>query len=164
MMREKRLLQWDRLELRIGGERLVAVAKAILAGRNIPVELEAIRFLHDDAEVTGAVRKGLSIPFRFHLGAIEAEGLTVRIPIERLTVLGFVPVPSLLFRLAEGFASVDGVEIDPARKTIVLALDRFLPEFLDVEIIAVRPVAGGMLVTLGGGGADLPPDFGGLHG
>jgi hypothetical protein len=39
----------------------------------------------------------------------------------------------------------------------VVSLDRFLPTFVDADIREIRIIDGGLAVTLGEGGADLPP-------
>ena len=46
------------------------------------------------------------------------------------------------------------VNSNPA--TLVFSLDRFLPNFVDAEIHHVWIIDGGLAVTLGRGGADLP--------
>ena len=155
-MNAPRLVEWDRLELKLRGERVLAEARRNLAAKGVPVELDRIDFREGMAVVEGTLRKGMTIPFRFFLERIEAEGRTLRIPIHRPTALGFIPVPGFFFKLAEGFAQADGVTVDAAAKAIVVSLDRFLPSFLDVEINEVGLVAGGVRVTLGAGGADLP--------
>ena len=152
----QRLVEWDRLELRILGSRIAGLARDAVLRYRAPLEIDSIDFREGDAEIAGTVRKGISLPFRFHLRTIGVEGRTLLLPIEELTVAGFLPVPMLLFRLAEGLGAVDGVAIDPERKTVVVSVDRFLPQFVDVEIEAVRIIDGGVRVTLGRGGADLP--------
>jgi hypothetical protein len=152
----QRLVEWDRLDLRILGSRLLGVASDAIRRAGAPVHLQGIDFREGEAEVAGTVRKGISVPFRFFLRTISIEGRTVRLPIEQLTVAGFLPVPALLFRLADGLGAVEGVAIDPERKTVVISVDRFLPRFLDVEIESVRIIQGGVRVALGRGGADLP--------
>lgn len=155
-MTGNRLVEWDRLEFRVRGERIVPLVRNEIAARRLPLEIDRIAFAAGDLEVTGRVRKGIPVPFRFHLRRIEANGTTVRIPIEDLTVLGFLPVPGLLFRIAESVADVEGVLIDAGTKSILVSVDRFLPPFVDAAIAAVRIVPEGILVTLAGGGADIP--------
>lgn len=155
---KQRLFEWDRLEVRILGSRIVGLAREAIRGSGAPIELQQVDFGDGDAEISGIVRKGFSVPFRFHLRTISVAGRTLRLPIEQLTVAGFLPVPALLFRLAEEFGTVDGVAIDPEQKTVVVSMDRFLPEFLDIEIEDLRIIRGGVRVTLGRGGADLPVD------
>ena len=46
--------------------------------------------------------------------------------------------------------------------TLVLSLDRFLPSFVAADIQKIWIIEGGLAVTLGRGGADLPP--GGMDG
>ncbi|HUP66220.1 MAG TPA: hypothetical protein VM557_13165 [Thermoanaerobaculia bacterium] len=158
-----RLLSWDRLELRMRGEKLALLARRMLAAKRVPVSLDRLEFREGMAIAEGTLRKGLPIPFRFTLRRVRLEGRIARIPIEDLSVLGFLPVPSLLFRVAEGFAAVDGVTVDPKERGVIIALDRFLPDFVEVEIEAIRFVAGGVAVTMGPGGADLPEPSGGFQ-
>ncbi|HEY0590386.1 MAG TPA: hypothetical protein VGF40_01355 [Thermoanaerobaculia bacterium] len=163
-MVQSRFIEWDRLDVRVLGSRIVAMARDAMRASGAPVEIERIDFRDGDAEVSGVFRKGIAIPFRFHLRRIGASGRVLRLPIEQMSVAGFLPVPALLFRLAEGFARVQGVAIDPETRTVVVSVERFLPEFVDVEIEDVRIVAGGVHVTLGRGGADLPTRGGGFDG
>lgn len=160
---QQRFIEWDRLDVRVRGARIVALAREKVRASGAPVEIERIEFRDGEAEVAGVFRKGIAVPFRFLLRRIGATGRVLRLPIEQMTVAGFLPVPSLLFRLAEGFARVRGVEIDPEHRTVVVSMDRFLPDFLDVEIESVRLIVDGVHVTLGRGGADLP-DGGGFDG
>ncbi|HSN68213.1 MAG TPA: hypothetical protein VLV48_03150 [Thermoanaerobaculia bacterium] len=157
---KQRLVEWDRLQVRILGSRIAVLAREAVRRSGAPVEIQSVDFRAGDAEIAGTLRKGLALPFSFHLRTIAVEGRTLRLPIEQLTVAGFLPVPTLLFRLAEGFGSMKGVAIDPERKTVIVSVDRFLPEFVDVEIEAVRIIETGVEVTLGRGGAD-PPGAGG---
>ena len=41
--------------------------------------------------------------------------------------------------------------------TLVVSLDRFLPPFVQADIQKIWIMDGGLAVTLGHGGADLPP-------
>lgn len=159
-MVQERFIEWDRLEVRVLGARIVALAREALRASGAPVELERIDFRDGEAEVSGVFRKGIAVPFRFFLRRIAASGRVLRLPIEQMTVAGFLPVPALLFRLAEGFARVEGMEVDPEQKSVALSVERFLPEFVDVEIEDVRLIPGGVHVTLGRGGADLPMNGG----
>ncbi len=73
---------------------------------------------------------------------------------------GPLPIPSLLVGLLrQQFPSDVGFE-PPA--TLVLSLDRFLPSSIAANIQKIWIIEGGLAVTLGRGGADLPP--GGMDG
>lgn len=159
----ERLVTWQRLELRLAGQKIARLAREAIAQRRAPVALDSLEFFAGVAEVSATLRKGVAVPFRFRVRNVTIDGRILRIPIEQPTVLGFLPVPSLLFRVAEGFASEEGIAIDPAQKTIEISLDHFLPPFVDAEIESVRFIAGGVEVTLGRGGADLPQNPGGDH-
>jgi hypothetical protein len=54
-----------------------------------------------------------------------------------------------------------GITLDAESTTIHVALDRFLPDFIDVEIEAIDLIAGGIALRLGPGGATPPLNLGG---
>lgn len=159
----ERLVTWQRLELRLTGRKIARLAREAIVQRSAPLTLDSLEFFDGVAEVSATLRKGIPVPFRFRVRSVSADKQLLRIPIEQPTVLGFLPIPSLLFRVAEGFASEQGIAIDPDRKTIEISLDHFLPSFVDAEIESVRFIADGVEVTLGRGGADLPHNPGGAH-
>jgi len=158
-----RLVSWNRLDLQVRGERILRMARSEIASRRLPVEVRDLRFRDGIAELEGVLKKGLSIPFRIVVREILPREGGVFVPFADVSVLGFLPVPRFLFSLAEGFAKADGITLDPARQAIFVALDRFLPPFVDLEIDSIRIVDGGLAVTLGPGGAD-PPQPGGSRG
>ena len=65
-----------------------------------------------------------------------------------------LPAGQLVNRLQDLGYRVQSLE-DPA--TLVFSLDWFLPSFMDAEIQKIWIIDGGLAVTLGRGGADLPP-------
>src|SRR6266511_3062592 len=94
---------------------------------------------------------------------VEWDQLEVRINGEKLNALvasfRVDPIERLEVRFENALmrdrlpADLVGFE-DPA--TLVFSLDRFLPNFVDAEIQRVWIIDGGLVVTLGRGGADLP--------
>lgn len=158
-----RLVSWDRLDLRLRGERILAIVRKEIASRRVPVEVRDLRFREGVAELEGVLKKGIAIPFRVVVRRIERAGERVVVLLDDVSVLGFLPVPGFLFKLAEGFAHAEGIAIDPQRPAILVSLDRFLPPFVDLTIDSVRIVDGGVAVALGPGGAD-PPESGGPRG
>jgi hypothetical protein len=110
--------------------------------------------------VEGSVKKFISIPFTVDITQIQAGGTTVRVPLARISA-GPIPVPTLLVGLIRDRFPKELVTYeDPA--TLVISLDRFLPSFVSADIQKIWIIDGGLAVTLGRGGADLPP--GGMHG
>ncbi|MCA1732042.1 MAG: hypothetical protein LC732_00385 [Acidobacteria bacterium] len=158
-----RLVSWNRLDLQVRGDRILRMARSELAARRLPVEVRDLRFRDGVIEMEGILKKGFSVPFSVVVREILASEGGVVVPFADVSVLGFLPVPRFLFSLAEGFSKADGITIDPARQAIFIALDRFLPPFVDLEIDSIRIVDGGLAVTLGPGGAD-PPQPGGSRG
>ena len=85
------------------------------------------------------------------------------IPWGAASAFGAIPIPQFLFGLARHRLPPELVRYeDPA--TLVFSLDRFLPPFIDAEIQRIWIIDGGLVVTLGRGGADLPPASEGPHG
>ena len=93
----------------------------------------------------------------------RASGRTVRVPVASASAFGALPIPQFLFGLARNRLPADLVRYEePA--TFVVSLDRFLPSFVDADIQKIWIIDGGLAVTLGRGGADLPPSSEESHG
>jgi hypothetical protein len=151
------LIEWDSLELRVSGEKLAAIAKPILLGASAELEAIDFQFTNGMLRIEGFVRKFIRIRFTVEIPRIEASGLTVRVPLQNATALGVIPIPAFLFKLMEGKLPRGLVRLEQG-STFVVTLDRFLPSFMEATIQQVWIVDGGLAVTLGRGGADLPPD------
>ena len=118
------------------------------------IERLELKFSNGLLRVEGAVRKFISIPFSVEITAIRAQGMEVRVPLARISA-GPIPVPTLLVGLVRDKFPKDLVRYeDPA--TLVVSLDRFLPPFVSADIQKIWIIDGGLAVTLGRGGADLP--------
>jgi hypothetical protein len=151
----RHFIEWDSLEVRVDGDRLAAFAREIVA-REPMIERLELRFTNGLLRVEGAVRKFISIPFTVEITRMEAEGTTIRVPLGRISA-GPFPIPSLLVglvrdRFPKGLVAYE----EPA--TLVVSLERFLPSFIEAEVRSVWIIDGGLAVTLGRGGADLPPE------
>lgn len=153
-----RFIEWDSLDVRIDGVKIAAMAREMVA-KDPMIERLDLRFTNGLLRVEGSVRKFISVPFTVDITAIIANGTKVRVPLGRITA-GPVPVPSLLIGLVRSKFPADVGFEEPA--TLVLSLDRFLPPFVSADIQKIWIIDGGLAVTLGRGGADLPE--GGLHG
>jgi hypothetical protein len=148
----RRFVEWDQLEVRINGEKLNGLVASF---RVDPIERLEVRFENALIRVTGTVRKFVSVPFEVQISEILASGRKVRVPLKSVSAFGVIPIPRFLFGLMRDRLPADLVGFeDPA--TLVFSLDRFLPNFVDAEIQRVWIIDGGLAVTLGRGGADLP--------
>lgn len=134
------------------------MAKEMVAAEPMIERLD-LRFGNGLLRVEGAARKFFSIPFSVDITHFEARGTTIRIPLARISA-GPIPVPTLLVGLVRR-QFPEGVSYEEP-STIVISLDRFLPPSVAADIQKIWIIDGGLAVTLGRGGADLPT--GGLDG
>ena len=149
----RRFIEWDSLDVRVAGEKLAAMAREMIAGDPMIERLD-LKFTNGLLRVEGSVRKFISVPFTVEIARIEAKGTTVRVPLGRISA-GPIPIPTLLVGLVRDRFPKDLVRYeDPA--TLVVTLDRFLPPFVTADIQKIWIIDGGLAVTLGRGGADLP--------
>lgn len=149
----KRFIEWDSLDVRISGEKIAAMAREMTRAEPMIERLD-LRFLNGLLRIEGIIRKFIAIPFTVEITQILPKGTTVRVPLARISA-GPIPIPTLLVGLAKKHFPPElmGFE-EPA--TIVVSLDRFLPPFVSADIQKIWIIDGGLAVTLGRGGADLP--------
>ncbi len=156
----KRFIEWDSFDLRVDGEKLNSVARSMIAGKE-PIERIGLRFRNGLLEVEGTIRKFIAVPFKVDITEIRASGTTVRVPLKSASAAGF-PLPMILFRLLKNRLPKDQISYEePA--TLVMSLDRFLPSFVTADVQKIWIIDGGLAVTLGRGGADLPLPPGGAN-
>ena len=149
----KRLVEWDSVDVRVDGAKLNALAASF---RVDPIEKMELQFFNGLLRITGSVRKFISVPFTIEIRELRPSGHTVSVPIASASAFGALPIPQLLFGLVKNRLPADLIRYEePA--TFVVTLDRFLPSFLDCDIQKIWIIDGGLAVTLGRGGADLPP-------
>lgn len=150
----KRFLEWDELSVRVDGAKLEALVreKALVP----PLERLELKFSNGLMRVEGTIRKFISVPFTVEIREIQAAGRIVRVPLSSASAFGGIPIPQFLFTLLRGQLPANVVQLEPPA-TFVVSLDRFLPTFVDAEIRQIWIIDGGLAVTLGAGGADLPP-------
>lgn len=154
-------VEWDSFELRVDGDKLNAMMQAMMGG-TAPIERIALHFLNGLLRVEGTIRKFIAVPFTVDVTEIRASGTIVRVPLRSASAAGF-PVPMILFRFIRNRLPKDLVTYEePA--TLVMSLDRFLPNFVSADIQKIWIIDGGLAVTLGRGGADLPQPKGGADG
>ena len=146
------LIEWDSIDVRVRGERL----NEIVAGFRVdPIEKITLRFFNGLLRIEGSVKKFISVPFTVEIAEIIANGMTVRVPVKSAAAFGGIPIPRFLFTLVKSRLPRDLVTFEePA--TFVISLDRFLPTFVSADIQSIWIIDGGLAVTLGRGGADLP--------
>lgn len=150
----KRFIEWDGIDVRVDGEKIAAMARELVA-KDPMIERLDLRFTNGLLRIEGAVRKFITVPFTVEITQIMASGTTVRVPLGRISA-GPIPVPALLVGLVRDKFPKELVRYeDPA--TLVLSLDRFLPPFIAADIQKIWIIDGGLAVSLGRGGADLPP-------
>ena len=149
----RRFIEWDSIDVRVDGEKVAVMAREMVA-REPMIERIALRFTNGLLRVEGAIRKIISIPFTVDITRFEAQGMTVRVPLARISA-GPLPIPTILVGLVRDRLPKDLVRYEePA--TLVMSLDRFLPPFVNADIQKIWIIDGGLAVTLGRGGADLP--------
>ena len=153
-----RFVEWDELKVRVDGAKLSAMVPA-------PPPVERLRLIFTDGllHVEGAIRKVITVPFSVEVREIIATGKTIRVPLRSATAFGGIPIPQFLFGLVKNRLPRDLVALEPPA-TLVVSLDRFLPNFVDAEVREIRIIDGGLAVTMGRGGADLPPPSEVSHG
>ena len=148
-----RLVEWDSFDVRVDGDKLNAMVVAMI-GRTEPIERIELQFRNGLLRVVGTIRKFITVPFAVDITEIQASGTTVRVPLRSASAAGF-PIPSILFGLLRSRLPKDLVSYeDPG--TLVMSLDRFLPPFVSADVHRIWIIDGGLAVTLGRGGADLP--------
>lgn len=149
----KRFIEWDAIDVRVDGAGLETMVRQAI-GSDPMIERIALRFANGLLRVDGSIRKFISVPFSVEITEMQARGTTVRVPLARISA-GPIPVPTLLVGLVRDKFPKDLVRYeDPA--TLVMSLDRFLPPFVSADIQKIWIIDGGLAVTLGRGGADIP--------
>ncbi|HJT16612.1 MAG TPA: hypothetical protein VJ853_04465 [Thermoanaerobaculia bacterium] len=150
----RRFVEWDQLEVRVNGEKLNGFAQQF---RVDPIEWMDIRFQNGLMRIFGSMRKFISVPFEVQVREIAPLGRSVRVRLHSASAFGGIPIPKFLFGIMRDRIPAEFVRYEePA--TLIFSLDRFLPNFIDAEIQRVWIIDGGLAVTLGRGGADLPAE------
>ena len=128
-----------------------------------PIEKLDLTFNNGVLRISGIVRKFLAVPFSAEVREIDADGLTVRVQLLAASAFGGIPIPQFLFSLLKRDLPAALIRYEePA--TFVVSLERFLPSFIDADLQKVWIIDGGLAVTLGRGGADLPTRLEEMHG
>ncbi len=147
-----RFVEWDSLDVRVSGEKLNALVREM---RVPPIERLELRFFNGLLRIEGSIRKIISVPFCVEVTEMLASGTTVRVPVQSASAFGGIPVPRFLFTLAKNQIPRDLMHYEEP-STFVVSLDRFLPSFVTADVRKIWIIDGGLAVSLGTGGADLP--------
>ncbi|MGZ7030933.1 MAG: hypothetical protein ACXVIJ_03090 [Thermoanaerobaculia bacterium] len=147
-------IEWDSLDLRVSGEKLNELARSMVVD---PIQRLELHFLNGMLRIDGTAKVFMSVPFTVYVSEMTPSGTSVRVTLRAASAFGAIPIPRFLFRLAKDRLPKDLVRFEePA--TFVFSLDRFLPPFVSTEIQKIWIIDGGLAVTLGRGGADLPAE------
>lgn len=153
-----RLVQWDRIELRLDCMRLTEEAQTQATAAGAPVSDLRLECANGELNIYGRVHKFIAVPFHVTIRSIIPEdGLRIRIHLESATAFG-VPLPTLLVGLVEARLP-KLLTWDPATHSIIVDLEQILPSFIDAEVASVEVAEDAIVVDLGRGGADPPPQM-----
>lgn len=148
-----RFVEWDSLDVRVSGEKLNELMRTM---RVDPIERMELYFSNGLLRIEGSVRKFVSVPFVVEIAELIPSGTTIHVLVRSATAFGGIPIPRFLFTLAKNQLPREFLRYEePA--TFVVSLDRFLPSFVTADVQKIWIIDGGLAVTLGRGGADLPP-------
>jgi hypothetical protein len=153
-------VEWDSLDVRVSGEKLNALLRELRVDR---LERIALHFSGGLLRIEGSIRAVFSVPFCVEVNEMIASGTTVRVPVRSAWAFGGIPIPRFLFTLAKSRLPKDLMRYEEP-STFVVSLDRFLPSFVTADVRKIWIIDGGLAVSLGSGGADLPQSVGGSHG
>ena len=149
----RRFIEWDGIDVRVDGAKIAAMAREMVAKEPV-IESIDLQFSNGLLSVQGVAKKFIRVPFKVDITEIRAQGTTVRVPLSRVSA-GSIPIPTLLVGLLRQRLPKELVTYEePA--TLVVSLDRFLPPFVSADIQKIWIIDGGLAVSLGRGGADLP--------
>jgi hypothetical protein len=148
----KHFVTWETLELRVDGARIDELVQTM---KMPPIERLSLRFTNGLLRVEGVIRKVIAVPFSADITELLAGGTTVRVPIRAASAFGAIPIPQFLFMIVQGRLPKELVGFEPPA-TFVVSLDRFLPPFVSADVRKIWIIDGGLQITLGRGGADLP--------
>lgn len=150
------LVQWQHIDLRLDGQRLETLVATQVKRSGAPITDLRLDFVPGEIRAHGRLHKFVAVPFQVSVTLIEPVApRLLRVVLERASAFG-VPLPTLLIGLVES-KMPNLVRWDPASGSILVDLDQILPSFVDAEVVAVTLVEGSVIVSLGAGGADLPP-------
>lgn len=151
-----RLIEWERLELTLRGEKIAAMIGEAIEAKKAPITSLFLEFRDGELAIEGKAKKGLTIPFEAKVRSIRPDGGSLRVRIDEASAFG-LPVPAFLQKFIESGVKDGSVRYDPETSELVIDLGRRIPEFVDVAIDSVAITKAGVVIRLGAGGADIPP-------
>jgi hypothetical protein len=155
----ERLVTWNEWHLRVAGSRIQDMARAAIAQRRAPLQDLILDFREGELLISGRTIKFVPVPFQAAVRRIEVDGLSVRVLFEDASAFGFIPMPRILLSLFGDQRVADGITVHPESLSVSVALDRFLPPFVELTIESISLVSGGIRVRCGSGGADPPAEL-----
>ncbi|MGK2856969.1 MAG: hypothetical protein ACSLFQ_07170 [Thermoanaerobaculia bacterium] len=151
-----RLIEWERLELTLRGERIAAMIGEAIESNKAPITSLFMEFRDGELAIEGKAKKGLTIPFEAKVRSIRPDGGLLRVRIDEASAFG-LPIPAFLQKFVESGVKDGSVKYDSESNELVIDLARRIPEFVDVVIESVAIAKEGIVIRIGAGGADLPP-------
>src|SRR5688572_29234787 len=132
------LIEWDYVYLRVRGAKMHQIVSELLRTKRLPVSDLRLEFLEDELQVSARIQKGIAIPVKLTVRTIRVASNTLQVPLEGFATFGLIPIPKLLFRIIGNRGLPDGIRFDAETLTVTVALERFLPPFVDLNIESIR--------------------------
>jgi hypothetical protein len=151
----ERLVSWESLPLKISGAKVAEMVGKAIEAKKAPISSLFLEFREGELLIEGKAKKGMTIPFEATVREIRGEGSILHVRIHDVSAFG-LPVPSFLGKMLEGFVRDESIRFDGRTNTISVDVARKTPPFVDLTFREVRLVKGGVELTLGPGGTDLP--------
>lgn len=152
----ERLVNWESLPLKISGKKASEMIGKVIEAKKAPIKSLFLEFRDGELLVEGKAKKGMTIPFEVTIREIRGEGSVLHVKIHEVSAFG-LPVPAFLGKFLEAFGGDDSMRFDGSTNTISIDVAKKAPPFVDVSFESVKLVRDGVEMTLGPGGADLPP-------
>ena len=107
-----RLIEWERLELTLRGEKIAAMIGEAIEAKKVPITCLFLEFRDGELAIEGKAKKGLTIPFEAKVRSIRPDGGWLRVRIDEASAFG-LPVPAFLQKFIEGGVKDGSVRYDP---------------------------------------------------
>jgi len=150
-----RLVNWESLPLKVSGEKAAALVGQIIETQKTSITSLFLEFREGELLIEGKAKKGMTIPFEVTIREIRADGSTLHVKIHDVSAFG-LPVPAFLGKFLDGIGRDDSLRFDGDTNTFSIDVAKKVPTFVDITFRDVRIVKGGVEITLGPGGTDLP--------
>lgn len=151
----ERLVNWQSLPLTISGAKATELVGKIIEAQNAPIKSLFLEFRDGELLIEGKAKKGMTIPFEVTIREIRGEGSVLHVRIHEVSAFG-LPVPAFLGKFLDGLGRDPAIRFDGDTNTISIDVAKKAPSFVDITFQDVKLVRGGVAITLGPGGTDLP--------